>query len=293
MTRYPPQWLQQGTYAASVDRRLLGFAYPAPFVRGGAVTVATGMGVNVAAGQAMIPTGNATGSTLCSWDATELTTLAAAPASGSNRYDLIVVQARGNDLDGGTNNDFIVTNITGTAAATPAIPATPANANLLAHVYVAGGSAAVVAGNITDRRFLGYWRGSRTGAWSTGGGNALGMDNFADGRGNTQPYQWGLTVNAFTVPWPGLYYAGAIASYTSTAAQQFAVTTLYKNGTGWFNGPPSFSQSAANILGGIAQSIVPCAAADTLQLYFQASQVGTAGATGGNFTSLTIAYLGP
>lgn len=152
MTRYTPLWEQQGSYAASVDRRLIGSIWPSAASVGCAVTVSSGMTVNVAAGQVSVPTGNNTGSVLCASDAVEPVTLAAAPGSGTNRYDLVICQARGNDLDGGSNNDFIFTTVTGTAAASPTVPATPANAVALAQIYVPGGSASVTAGNISDVR---------------------------------------------------------------------------------------------------------------------------------------------
>jgi len=153
MTRYTPTWLQQGSYAASVDRRALALSFPNPTVNTGcAVSVASGMTLNIGAGICAIPTGNNTGTVVCASDATEQVTLAAAPASGSNRYDLVVCQARGNDLDGGANNDFLFTNVTGTAAASPSVPATPTNALSLAQVYIPGGSASVTAGNVTDVR---------------------------------------------------------------------------------------------------------------------------------------------
>lgn len=152
MTRFSPLWLQQGSYAASVDRRLVGFGWSAAAVSGCAVTVASGMVVNVAPGQVAVPAANNTGAVLCSSDAVEAVTLAAAPGAGTNRYDLVVCQARGNDLDGGANNDFLFTNVTGTAAASPTVPAVPNNAVALAQIYVPGGSASVTAGNITDVR---------------------------------------------------------------------------------------------------------------------------------------------
>jgi hypothetical protein len=55
-------------------------------------------------------------------------------------------------LDGGANNDFLFTTVTGTAAASPSVPAVPPNAVALAQIYVPGGSASVTAGNIVDRR---------------------------------------------------------------------------------------------------------------------------------------------
>lgn len=154
MTRYTPQWLQAGSYAASVDRRLIGALWPTAASSGGAATVQAGtMSVNVAAGQVAVPSQNSTGSTLCSWDAPETVTHAAAGGSGQNRIDVITCHPRGNDLDGGANNDFIIdivqgTTVTGTA--TP--PAVPAGQVGLYQVAIAGGSAALVAGNLTDVR---------------------------------------------------------------------------------------------------------------------------------------------
>jgi hypothetical protein len=152
MTRYTPLWLQAGSYAASVDRRLMGALWPNAASTGCLVTLASGMTVNIAPGTVAVPTQNATGSTLCVSDAIEQVTLAGAPASGSNRYDLIICQPRGNDLDAGANNDFIFTTVTGVAAATPTPPAVPAGAAALAQIYVPGGSASITAGNIVDRR---------------------------------------------------------------------------------------------------------------------------------------------
>jgi hypothetical protein len=152
MTRYAPQWLQASSYAAGVDRRLLGALWPLPACAGCAVTPGAGMQVSVAAGQVAAPTPNNTGSTLCTSDAPEPVTLIAAPAAGNNRIDLVICQPRGNDLDGGVNNDFVFSAIAGAVAASPTVPAIPAGAVALAQVYVAGGSSAIVAGNITDLR---------------------------------------------------------------------------------------------------------------------------------------------
>lgn len=152
MTRYAPQWLQSGSYAASQDRRLIAALWPTAASTGCAVTAATGMAVNIAAGQVAVPTQNNTGATLCSSDAVEQVTLTAAPGSGTNRIDVVTCHPRGVDLDGGTNTDFIFDVITGTAVASPTPPAVPNGQVALAQIYVAGGSASIVAGNITDVR---------------------------------------------------------------------------------------------------------------------------------------------
>src|SRR5215471_11458540 len=152
MTRYAPQWIQAGDYPANVDRRLIGALYPRAAVTGYTCAPSSSMVVNVAAGQAAIPTSNNSGTVLCTSDATEQATISPAPGAGTNRIDLIVVQARSNDIDGGTNNDFLVAVVTGSAAASPTVPATPANAVAVAQVYVPGASVTVTAPNITDVR---------------------------------------------------------------------------------------------------------------------------------------------
>jgi hypothetical protein len=152
MTRHTPLWLQAGSYPASEDRWLLGAFWPGPGCIGGSVAFASGMSVNVSPCTVAVPTQNNTGTTLCHSDAYEQVTLAAAPASGTNRYDLVTCQPRGNDLDGGANNDLTFTTVTGVAAASPAVPATPAGAVALAQIYVPGGSAAITPANIVDVR---------------------------------------------------------------------------------------------------------------------------------------------
>jgi len=135
-----------------MDRDLIGALWPNPASTGLAVTAGSGMTVNIAAGRVAIPTGNQTGAALCTSDATEQVTLSAAPPSGTNRIDLVVAMVRATDIDGGANNDWILTTVTGAGAASPTAPAVPANCVALAQIYVTGGTAAIVAGNITDRR---------------------------------------------------------------------------------------------------------------------------------------------
>jgi len=84
VTRYVPQWLQSGSYAASLDRRLIGALWPAPASSGCAVTaVGTGMDVHVDPGQVAVPSANNTGTVLCTSDAIETLTLAPAPPAAA------------------------------------------------------------------------------------------------------------------------------------------------------------------------------------------------------------------
>jgi hypothetical protein len=224
MTRYTPQWLQAGSYAASVDRRLLGALWPSAASSGCLVTAGSGMGLNVAAGQVAVPSQNNTGTTLCSSDATEAVTLPAAPATGTNRIDLIICQPRGNDLDGGSNTDFIFTSVQGTALASPTVPATPAGAVALAQIYVGGGVASIVAGNITDVRPQGLSMPSISGPASGPRGWV------ASGRGPASTVNVGTTVTlVYQISFPTVtgrrYKLSAYATATggpttaSTAAQ--------------------------------------------------------------------------
>jgi hypothetical protein len=153
MTRYAPLWLQSGSYAAGVDRRLVAALWPAARADGMAVSSAgAGMGLNVAAGSCAIPAANGTGAVLCASDGVEVVTLEPAPPSGTNRIDLVICQSRGADLDGGANNDFVFAYTKGTEAASPVAPATPPGALALAQVRVNGGAATIAAGDITDVR---------------------------------------------------------------------------------------------------------------------------------------------
>jgi hypothetical protein len=151
MTRHTPLWLQSGSYAAAVDRQLPGALWPSARCDGCAVTFAAAMSVNVDAGKVAVPV--AGGTLLCPSDAVEQVTLPAAPAAGTDRIDLIVCHARGTDIDGGVNNDFVFESVQGVAAAPPAAPpSVPVNTARLAQIRLPGGSAAIDPANIYDLR---------------------------------------------------------------------------------------------------------------------------------------------
>ena len=154
MTRQNPLWLQDLAYPASLDRNLLGALYPSGGVSGCQVTASgSGMALTIDPGTVAVPAANGTGTVLCHSDAVETVTLDPAEPSGTERRDLVVCQVHGADLDGGSANDFVFVFVKGTPAPPPApTPATPPGALALAMVTVAGGTAAIVAGNITDKR---------------------------------------------------------------------------------------------------------------------------------------------
>jgi len=154
MTRLAPLWQQGNNYPAAVDRGLISALFPSGGSSGHACAISSGtMNVTVALGLTAVPLTGTNGVELCRSDATETVTLQTAPAGGQNRYDLICVQVRDAAVDAGSNNDWIVSVVTGTAAASPAIPAVPNNAFCIAQVYVPGGVINLNTATLTDRRW--------------------------------------------------------------------------------------------------------------------------------------------
>jgi hypothetical protein len=111
--------------------------------------------LDIAPGSVAVPTVNNTGTVLCHSDAVEHLTLDPAPPAGQDRVDMVICQARGADLDGGINNDFVFAIVKGTPYTPPYNgvrddPPTPPGAARLARVGVVGGT--VTPGNIDDFR---------------------------------------------------------------------------------------------------------------------------------------------
>jgi microcystin-dependent protein len=74
------------------------------------------------------------------------------------RIDLVGLRVRDAAYLGGANSDVILDKVTGTPAASPAVPATPASFLVLAQIAVAASTASIVTANITDKRI---WAGER------------------------------------------------------------------------------------------------------------------------------------
>jgi hypothetical protein len=292
MARYV-QWLQQSSYAASVDRRLMGALWPAGAVSGCAVSPASGMTVNIATGQIAVPTQNGTGATLCTSDAVEQVTLTAAPGAGLNRYDWIICQPRGNDLDGGANNDFIFDKVTGTPAASPVAPPIPAGAFPIAIILVPALSASITTANTIDwrRGVLGIAttvkaRAYRNAAWTTGSG-AIPYDT----RSYDPLSSFNLATGAYTCPYAGDYLVVAQYGFNAGAAGQFVFAIIQKNGANIAQGPPAFSAASGNMLAGIVSDIVPCVTGDVLAVAPTGFYTGLAGATGPATTYMSVRLL--
>lgn len=164
--RNPPLYLQAGSHPATNDRLLLEALLappPAPVSGAGYGIVAPGdlavtengtpnMSVNVAAGKVFIDgTENAVqGAYLAVNDAT--VNLAIAASNPTNpRKDLVVAKVQDAEWSGATNSWSLAV-VTGTPAASPAEPAIPANAVVLAMIDIPAADTAITNSQITDRR---------------------------------------------------------------------------------------------------------------------------------------------
>ena len=330
MTRYTPLWEQQGSYAASVDRRLLGALWPTGAASGGVVTPGTAMQVNISAGNCAVPLANNTGAALCVWDAVETATLNA--ANGTNpRIDLVTVLARGNDIDGGSNNDFLMVVITGTPAASPTVPAVPNNSVALCQILVPAGSATVTAGNITDVRpgptaavpnlgapvTTGTTIQTFTDASGTvwvakagvyGGTWHKARDVLHSRLGRAAAFSASTAVTAFTfdtvvddvlalyggttftAPVAGQYLVTGQIGAVATAAAQWLRASVRKNGVQVNEGAAAQSGGAGPLRSTLGVAI-RLAAADTVGIFYDA-QATLTGATGVSITYASLDYLG-
>jgi hypothetical protein len=153
MARLPPLWMQNGSYAAAVDRRLIGTVWPNGGSLGHVVTVTTGtMNTSVAAGTTVVPDSRISGAAyLCSSDAPEAVAIPQAPPAGQDRIDLIVVRPRDSQY-AGADTDWIFDVVQGAPAANPVEPVAPVGTRPLASQRVVGGSASITAANLADRR---------------------------------------------------------------------------------------------------------------------------------------------
>ena len=171
---------------------------------GGAVTAqgTPNQTVAVSAGSVLTPEGKR-----YPFDA--VSSLAASAADGTNpRIDIVYVSSVG-----------VVTYLAGTAALSPAHPATPANGTLLAYVARAAGDNTIAAADIIDERAYTLWTKGKT------------INVFGDSQSDTGvkanawpsllPARLGVTVNNYAVSGKQIGgatgYAATMATYTSAA----------------------------------------------------------------------------
>jgi len=155
--RTPPSWLQNGSHPAENDRLTTQALYATTGIIGLTSLAVTqngtpNMSVNIAAGwAAIVGTSTTTQGTYVSYnDAVVNAAIATAPATNS-RIDLVCLTVNDAYYSGSTNN-IVVNVVTGTAAASPVAPSTPANSIALAQVLVGTSVTSILTANITDVR---------------------------------------------------------------------------------------------------------------------------------------------
>jgi hypothetical protein len=222
----PPVWLQTKSHPAEPVRRWLQAAvWSSTGVLGTgemAVSVSSGLTVSIADGRCLIAgTENAyQGTYFCENRGAATVTLAGANPTNP-RIDLIVGRVRDSIYSGVAASDgFALEAVTGTAAATPAAPSTPANSIVLAQVLVGAGVTNLSAGNITDKRPL---------------ARRPGLQIFTDSASRTVQY-----------PSPVL---GDLSYLTSTSRYE------WWNGTTWVRLAPLVTVSTADPTGGEAGDV--------------------------------------
>jgi hypothetical protein len=243
------------------------------------------MSVNIAPGKIAVPVANG-GTALCVSDAVEAVTLAPAPGSGLNRWDLVICQVRGNDIDGGANNDFVFTNVTGTAIGGGAdvAPPVPANAQTIASVHIAGGSASINSANLFD-------------------GRPAGLDTVKSGQATTSVLasDVALTANTGTVPLTIAVVAGRqyLIGFVATFFNTSAVAAV----SGWLQDSNSFPVATSGTTnptvawGQVSGSGIytPTAGNSSIGLNVSSAQAGTTlkAANAAGATHATLLWLVP
>lgn len=155
--RVPPSWLQGGSHTAENDRNLI-----AMLVATGGIVSATDlavtapggtMSVSVAAGDVLVK-GSRTrqGVYHCINDAAVLKTIGASDPTNP-RKDRVVAEVRDAAYSGAIN-DWRISVVQGTPAASPAEPAIPADCIELALINVPATATSINSGNIVDRRVV-------------------------------------------------------------------------------------------------------------------------------------------
>jgi hypothetical protein len=213
------------------------------------------MTVNVGTGIAFIPGSESTTQGLYAVRTASITnlTIAAAPGAGLNRIDLIVAKVQDSGYSGATDAWSLAV-VTGTAASSPAAPAAPNNALVLAQVFVGALVTSIVTGNITDKRFFMAAAGANTPCNSTTRPTVLydglgifeydtNLYSWTDGANWFPQSQWVQGQNIWVEPTTGNAFTSAtyVNMTLNSVAQTISMTKRYASsriivryaGTGW------------------------------------------------------------
>lgn len=155
--RTPPSWLQNGSHPAENDRLSMQALYATTGIIGTSSLAVTqngtpNMSVNIASGwAAILGTFQANMGVYTAYNDATVNAAIATANPTLPRIDLVCLTVSDSFYSGATNT-VAVNVVTGTAAASPAVPATPTNSIALAQVAVAAAATSIITANITDVR---------------------------------------------------------------------------------------------------------------------------------------------
>ena len=155
--RTPPSWLQNGSHPAENDRLSMQALYATTGIIGTSSLAVTqngtpNMSVNIASGWAgIVGTFQANMGVYTAYNDATVNAAIATANPTLPRIDLVCLTVSDSFYSGATNT-VAVNVVTGTAAASPAVPATPTNSIALAQVAVAAAATSIITANITDVR---------------------------------------------------------------------------------------------------------------------------------------------
>ena len=153
----PPSWLQNGSHPAENDRLSMQALYSTTGTIGSSSLAVSqsatpGMSVQIASGwAAIVGTTQANMGVYVAYNDAAATAAIATANATNPRIDLVCLTVNDAYYTGSTNN-VVINVVTGTAASSPTVPATPANSIALAKVAVAANATSIVNANITDLR---------------------------------------------------------------------------------------------------------------------------------------------
>lgn len=155
--RTPPSWLQNGSHPAENDRLSMQALYATTGIIGASSLAVTqngtpNMSVNIAAGwAAILGTYQANMGVYTAYNDATVNAAIATSNPSLPRIDLVCLTVSDSFYTGVTNT-VAVNVVTGTAAASPAVPSTPTNSIALAQIAVGAGVTSILNANITDVR---------------------------------------------------------------------------------------------------------------------------------------------
>lgn len=262
-----------------------GYGYPT-------VTLNGGSSPNIASNaNATVVTLTTQGAYYCyNDDSSGAVNLAIASSDPSNpRIDVVGAQVE-DAAYSGSNNDWKLAVVTGTAAASPTIPTFPNNFVPLALVWVPAASTSIVSADILDLR-VAFNRNPfrarmyRSGSFTTTASSFVVLPCDTIVTDITGSCTTGSSAE-FTCPIAGVWLANTQAELASSSAR--AAMGLFRNGTQYAQ--PSDDTAATAVAGGGGSRFIECNNTDTIQskIFTSANTALTVGATYSNYLDVVL-----